>query len=54
VQLRGSKRYRALKTVSTDSGGYWTMSSSTRGVHWRVRWTSPTGRKYEGPPIGAY
>jgi hypothetical protein len=54
VQLRGSKRYRTLKTVSTDSGGYWTLSSSTRGVHWRVRWTSPTGRKYEGPPIGAY
>jgi hypothetical protein len=54
VQLRGSKRYRTLKTVSTDSSGYWTSSSSTRGVHWRVRWTSPTGRRYEGPPIGAY
>jgi hypothetical protein len=54
VQLRGSKRYRTLATVSTNSGGYWTLSSSTQGVHWRVRWTSPTKRKYEGPPIGAY
>jgi hypothetical protein len=54
VQLRGARRYRTLKTVSTDSGGYWTLSSSTRGVHWRVRWTSPTGRKYEGPPIAAF
>jgi hypothetical protein len=53
VQPRGSRRYRTLRTVSTDSAGYWTLSSSTRGVHWRVRWTDPSGRKYEGPPIGA-
>jgi hypothetical protein len=54
VQPRGARRYRTLRTVSTDSSGYWTLSSSARGVHWRVRWTSPTGRRYEGPPIGAY
>jgi hypothetical protein len=54
IQPRGSRRYRTLRTVSTDSAGYWTLSSSTRGVHWRVRWTSPSGRKYEGPPIGAF
>jgi hypothetical protein len=54
VQSKGAKHYRTLRTVSTNSLGYWTLSSSTRGVHWRVRWTSPSGRKYEGPPIGAY
>jgi hypothetical protein len=43
-----------LKTVTTNSLGYWTLRSSTAGSHWRVRWTSPTGVKYEGPPIGAY
>jgi hypothetical protein len=53
VQLRGARRYRTLKTLTTDSSGYWTLSSSTQGVHWRVRWTSPSGRNYEGPPIGA-
>jgi hypothetical protein len=53
VRLKGSKRYRKLKTVTTNSLGYWTLSSSTRGVAWRVRWISPAGVKYEGPPISA-
>jgi hypothetical protein len=53
VRLRGAKRYRTLKTVSTDSLGYWSLGSSTQGIAWRVRWKSPTGVKYEGPPIGA-
>jgi len=54
VQPRGSRRYRTLARVLTNSRGYWTLNSSTQGVHWRVRWTSPAGRKYEGPPIRAY
>jgi hypothetical protein len=54
VQLKGSKHYRTLKKVSTNSHGYWALNSSTRGIHWRVRWTSPTGVKYEGPPIRAH
>ena len=53
VALKHSKRYRTLRTVSTNSQGYWAMSSSTQGVHWRVRWKSPTGVSYVGPPIGA-
>ena len=53
VRLKGSHSYRTLKTVTTNSLGYWALSSSVRGVHWRVRWTSPTGARYEGPPIGA-
>jgi hypothetical protein len=54
VQPKGSKRYRVLKTLSTNSGGYWGFNSSTQGVHWRVRWKSPAGVSYEGPPIRAY
>ncbi len=54
VQLPGSRRYRTLKTVTTESLGYWTLRSSTRGAHWRVRWVSPSGVKYEGPPVSAH
>ncbi len=53
VQRKGSKHYSKLKTVSTNSQGYWGFSSSTQGTHWRVRWKSPAGAKYEGPAIGA-
>jgi hypothetical protein len=54
VQPRGSKRFRTLKRVSTNSLGYWTLRSSTQGVRWRVRWQSPGGTVYNGPPIRAY
>jgi hypothetical protein len=53
VQRTGARRYRTLKSVTTDNLGYWSFSSPVRGAHWRVRWTSPTGVRYEGPPIGA-
>jgi hypothetical protein len=53
VQSKGSKKYETLRTVSTNSAGYWALSSSTKGARWRVRWTSPAGVKYEGPAIGA-
>jgi hypothetical protein len=52
VKPRGSKRYRVLKTASTDSLGYWGFTSNVAGVDWKVLWTSPAGVKYEGPPIG--
>jgi hypothetical protein len=54
VKGKGSKSFKTLKTVTTNSQGYWALSSSTRGVQWRVRWVSPTGVKYEGPPIAAH
>jgi hypothetical protein len=54
VQRKGSKRFTTLKTVTTNSLGYWSFSSSTAGKYWRVRWTSPAGVKYEGPSISAY
>ena len=54
VQRKGSSRYTTLRTVTTNSLGYWTLHSSTPGSHWRVRWMSPSGVKYEGPAIGAY
>lgn len=54
VQTKGSKHFRTLKTITTNSLGYWSLSSSTAGKYWRVSWTSPTGVKYEGPSIAAF
>ena len=54
VQAQHQRGYHTLKTVTTDSHGYWTLYSTTPAEHWRVRWKSPTGTKYEGPPIRAY
>jgi hypothetical protein len=54
VQPKGSSKYRTLTTVHTNSLGYWSLSSSVQGSHWRVSWRSPAGVAYNGPPIGAY
>jgi hypothetical protein len=54
VQRPHSQRYSVLASVHTGSLGYWTLKSSVKGTHWRVRWSSPSGVRYEGPPIGAY
>jgi hypothetical protein len=54
VRRKRSKNYRTLKTISTNSLGYWAFNSSTAGQYWRVRWISPQGVKYEGPPIRAF
>jgi hypothetical protein len=54
VRAKGSKRYRTLATRATNSLGYWSLNSATPGEYWRVRWTSPAGDKYEGPPIRAF
>jgi Cellulase (glycosyl hydrolase family 5) len=53
IRAKGSSAYKTLKTVTTDSHGYWTLSSSSQGSYWRVRWKSPAGHTYEGPPIKA-
>ncbi len=53
VELKGARHYRTLRSVATNSQGYWGFSSSTKGAHWRVRWKSPAGVVYEGPPISA-
>jgi hypothetical protein len=54
IQRPHSSSYQVLSKVRTGPAGYWTLKSNVRGTHWRVRWTSPAGLLYEGPPIGAY
>jgi hypothetical protein len=53
VRAPGSRSYRVLKTLTTNSRGYWALSSRTPGQLWRVRWKSPQGHSYEGPPVRA-
>jgi hypothetical protein len=52
VQPRGSHRWRVLGSVHTGAFGEWALRSGS-ATAWRVRWSSPAGVKYEGPPIHA-
>ena len=54
VRRKGSSSYRTLRTVHTNAAGYWSLSSTTPGSLWRVRWVSPAGVRYEGPPVHAH
>jgi Cellulase (glycosyl hydrolase family 5) len=51
ARLKGSRHYRTLAKVTTNSLGYWTLHSSVHAQYWRVVWVNPEGVKYEGPPI---
>lgn len=53
VEPKGSKKYRTLASVHTNSLGYWTLNSAVQGTHWRVSWRSPAGVAYNGPPMDA-
>jgi hypothetical protein len=49
------KRLRKLRTVTTNSRGYWRLKAHYRkGRRFRVQWTSPDGKTFRGPPIRAY
>jgi hypothetical protein len=54
IRRRGSSRFGVLAEVHTNAPGYWTLRSTVAGAAWRVRWTSPAGTRYTGPPIRAY
>lgn len=54
IQRRKGARYQRLAVVHTNKAGYWQLRSKAKGRLWRVRWTSPEGLTYEGPPIAAY
>jgi Cellulase (glycosyl hydrolase family 5) len=53
IQKPHSRSWQVLKKVKTGGLGYWTLKSGVRGSYWKVRWTSQSGTKYEGPPIKA-
>jgi hypothetical protein len=50
IRKTGSKRWVKLKTVTTNTRGYWGSSTALRrGAQYRVVWSS-----YTGPPTRAY
>jgi len=51
VRLKGSAHFLTLRSLRTNSAGYWSLNSRSPGSLWRVRWLSPSGTRYEGPPI---
>jgi len=56
VQQAGDGRhFTTLKTITTDSRGYWTSSAGLGGSTraWRVKWTDGNGRTWTGPPTRA-
>jgi hypothetical protein len=53
IRPPGSRRFRILRTVTTDRLGYWKIHSSKRGSAWRVSWRSPSGVLYTGPQINS-
>lgn len=54
IKRKGARKDGTLKTLTTNSQGAWSFSSSAQGTAWRVRWVSPAGVRYEGSPIAAY
>jgi hypothetical protein len=56
IQSRvGGKRWKTIKRKRTSSRGvYGLLVRHRKGVSYRVRWTSPEGKRYTGPPIRAY
>jgi hypothetical protein len=47
---RGSSKFKTLRTIKTDSRGYFTFNSKYRaGRRWNIRWTS-----FSGTPVGPY
>ncbi|WP_028057654.1 cellulase family glycosylhydrolase [Candidatus Solirubrobacter pratensis] len=49
------KAWRTLKTLDTTAAGVYALSTPHHaGQRYRVRWTSPGGTTYTGPPIPAY
>jgi hypothetical protein len=55
VADRGHKKFRRLRTVRTNTLGYFTFRSSWRkGRRWILRWRSPSGQTFSGRATRAY
>jgi hypothetical protein len=57
IQSRAGKkkRWHTLEDVRTTSSGVYSLRARHhKGIEYRARWTSPEGKRYTGPPIGAF
>jgi hypothetical protein len=53
--LAGAKRLKTYKTYTTDARGYFGRTVPyVKGRRYRLKWTSPSGAVYEGPPTRVY
>jgi len=54
-QHRIGGSWTTLKTVTTDSHGYWTSTATLGDAkrEWRVKWTDAQGKEYTGPATRA-
>ena len=51
----GKKRFTKLRTLTTTGTGVYAMRVAHReGQRFRVRWTSPSGKRYTGAAVRAY
>ena len=51
----GRKRFTKLRTLETTSTGVYSLRVRHRkGQRFRVKWTSPSGRRYSGAAVRAY
>jgi hypothetical protein len=55
VDPPGKPSWRKLKTVTTTATGVYALRAPHRnGQRYRVKWRSPDGKHFAGPPISAY
>lgn len=55
IETRSGSTWTTLKTVKTKASGVYALSTRHRdGQRYRVKWTSPDGKTYSGPPVRAY
>ena len=51
----GKTRWRKLRELRTTSTGVYAMRVTYRkGQRYRVRWTSPSGKRFVGAPVRSY
>jgi hypothetical protein len=55
LAARKGGAWKTLKTLDTTSTGVYALKTPHhKGQRFRVRWTSPAGQTFTGPPISAY
>jgi len=55
VDPKGKKGWRKLADVKTTGTGVYSLRAKARsGQRYRVKWTSPSGKRYAGPAVRSY
>ena len=55
VDPKGKKGWRKLADVKTTGTGVYSLRAQhLEGRRYRVKWTSPSGKRYTGPAVRSY